>query len=359
MKDYLKNKYRYLKKLSIIKWIGIRYKYLKGIIIAYLKREKIELKKKKQAYVMLAANYNNLGDIAITKSQEEFLKKNLPKDYEVIVIPFNETYKKALSIKQNKNDKTIITLIGGGNSGTLYEFIEEYRRFILKFFKNFKIISFPQSVFFDSEDKTYKKEFVKLCKNCKNLTLIARERRSYEIYKSLNLSKTRILLVPDIVFTLDIPKIKENRKGISYIFRNDKEKEINQKVENEIIEVSKKYYSEYSFNDTCDINIKGNGYKELEKFITSLMRKELVVTDRLHGMILSYITDTPCISLDNNNHKIESTYKTWLSSQNLVYMSDDSCEVINFIKKIKKGEKKDLSNKYNILIESLVEENGR
>lgn len=43
-------------------------------MIAYTEQEAIEFKKKKQAYVMLVANYNNLGDIAITKEQESFLK---------------------------------------------------------------------------------------------------------------------------------------------------------------------------------------------------------------------------------------------------------------------------------------------
>ena len=40
-------------------------------------------------------------------------------------------------------------------------------------------------------------------------------------------------------------------------------------------------------------------------------------------MILAYITNTPCIALDNNNHKIGSIYKTWLKEQSLIFMSDD------------------------------------
>lgn len=39
-------------------------------------------------------------------------------------------------------------------------------------------------------------------------------------------------------------------------------------------------------------------------------------------MILAYITNTPCIALDNN-HKIGSIYKTWLKEQSLIFMSDD------------------------------------
>ena len=338
----------------LIDLLKIKYKYLKGLKIAYFQREDIVLKKNKQAYIMLAANYNNLGDIAITKAQEEFLKKNLPKDYEIIIIPHDETYKKYLAIKKNLNKDTIITLIGGGNSGTLYEFIEEPRRFILKFFRKCKIISFPQSVVYDSNDKVYREEFIKLCDKCKNLTLIAREKISYEVYKNLLKDKVKILLVPDIVFTLEIANKMYKREGISYIFRNDREKNISDMKEERIINISKKYYSDYSFNDTCNVNIKGNGYEELDNFISVILKKEIIVTDRLHGMILSYVTGTPCIALDNNNHKISSTYETWLSSQALIYMNDDICKIENFIKTKKKGEKDNLSEKYIPLINSLL-----
>lgn len=338
----------------LIDWLKIKYKYLKGLKKAYFQRENIVFQKNKQAYIMLAANYNNLGDIAITKAQEEFLKKNLPNDYEIIIIPHDETYKKYLAIKKNLNKDTIITLIGGGNSGTLYEFIEEPRRFILKFFKECKIISFPQSVVYNSDNKIYKEEFISLCTKCKNLTLVAREKKSYKVYKNLLKDKINILLVPDIVFTLDVENKICKRKGINYIFRNDMEKNISEKKEKKVIDISKKYYSDYSFNDTCNVNITGNGYEELDEFISIILKKELVITDRLHGMILSYVTDTPCIALDNNNQKISSTYETWLSSQSLVTMDDEIYKIEKFLENKKKGEKRDLKEEYIPLINSLL-----
>ena len=186
----------------IITWIKIKLLYFKAILVAIFKHEKIKISKSKQAYIMLAANYNNLGDIAITYAQEQFLKQHLPLDYEVIVIPYDKTFKVYFSLKKLINHDTIITLIGGGNSGTLYEFIEYPRRFILKHFKNTKIISFPQSVYNDA-NKTgslYKKKFVKLCLKCKDFTLIARESLSYDRYIEMFGNSGNILLVPDIVF---------------------------------------------------------------------------------------------------------------------------------------------------------------
>ena len=49
-------------------------------------------------------------------------------------------------------------------------------------------------------------------------------------------------------------------------------------------------------------------------------------------MILSYISNTPCIALDNNNHKIKSTYETWLNNQTLIFMSNDLEQINEYLK---------------------------
>ena len=46
---------------------------------------------------------------------------------------------------------------------------------------------------------------------------------------------------------------------------------------------------------------------------------QLVVTDRLHGMIFSLIMGTPCIVLGNNHHKVKATYATFKDCKYLQY----------------------------------------
>ena len=53
--------------------------------------------------------------------------------------------------------------------------------------------------------------------------------------------------------------------------------------------------------------------RELERKWREFCGAELVITDRLHGMIFACITSTPCIVLDNYNHKIRNFYRSWLS----------------------------------------------
>ena len=93
-----------------------------------VKSEKIPLNNtKKKIYIFLAANYGNFGDIAITYAQREYLTKILP-DYEIIEIPASKFYNYYRFLKKNITKHDIITIVGGGNLGNLYENINQYEK---------------------------------------------------------------------------------------------------------------------------------------------------------------------------------------------------------------------------------------
>ena len=72
--------------------------------------------------------------------------------------------------------------------------------------------------------------------------------------------------------------------------------------------------------------------KELNKLLNLFCNSKLVITDRLHGMILCAITNTPCLALDNRNGKVSGVYEKWLKgkcSVNLVKPDDITKELIN------------------------------
>ncbi len=312
MNCYWKNTI-YIKKKVITKFIKSRLKKSKVVFDV----------KKKYAFIFLAADYNNLGDIAITYAQHLFLANNLP-GYEIIEIPVGQTYSYMESIKKLPKENVLITLIGGGNNGTLYEFIEEPRRFILREFRNYKIVSFPQTILFEDSDEgnPYKDAFIKTCKRCSDLTLVAREEFSYDSYKKI--VENTILLTPDIVFSLcgsvNIP-CDRRENWIACILRDDKEKAVKMSEQEDAIE--KVLHNKYILRnmDTCDIVYNVDKKAIITNYLTELSKAHLAITDRLHGMIFCYITKTPCVVLENNNHKIRSTFETWLSDQNFIILS--------------------------------------
>lgn len=330
----------------------------------YFKRKKINYTSKKdKIFVMLSANYNNLGDIAITLSQKQYLEDKYGSHYEIIEIPVEDTYKCYLDMKKNITDNSIITLIGGGNDGSLYDFIEEPRLFILKKFNDYKIISFPQSVMFENTQSGnyYLKKYRLLASKCDNYTIVAREKKSYDRYLSYNIN-SKLLLVPDIVFYFDRGN-SNDRDGICIIMRDDKEKSINANFQASILRYLKENEFKYDIKDTCSISINNNREEVLNSYCQNLSTKKLVITDRLHGMILSYVTNTPCIVFNNNNDKIKSTYETWLTKQNLIYLVEtESLEeikkIINKINDNKKNDRMDLKDCYRDL-EQAIQGDGK
>lgn len=281
---------------------------------------------KKYAFIFLAADYNNLGDLAITISQQNFLQDTIGTQYIIIKVYESETFDWISEIKTLPIQNVLITLIGGGNSGSIYDFIERPRRYLLRTFRKYKIISFPQTIYYDDSERSMaiKEEFARLVNRCDDLTLIAREKRSEQVY--LSITNTRVLLTPDIVFSYKkyiTQNVNRNPGAVALILRGDKEKLMTSTFQYDLIRLCEKKFDIVKYMDTCDIKYHDDNTQELlNDYFKKLQTVSLVITDRLHGMILSYITDTPCIVFLNNNWKIESTYETWMQDQDIVHVFD-------------------------------------
>ena len=158
-------------------------------------------KEDKKVFVALSADYGNIGDIGITIAQIKILQDIFP-NRKIIELPMFGLYDYENDINTILNDDDICTIIGGGNFGNTYIEAEERRRFIIQTFKNNKIVAFPQSISFFNDINGQKelKKSIDIYGSHNNLTILAREEKSYNIIKSN--FKNDIHLVPDIVFYL-------------------------------------------------------------------------------------------------------------------------------------------------------------
>ncbi len=335
------------------------YEYIK----TYLCPKKVDLEidnKKKTVYIFLSPDYPNLGDVAIYYAQRKFIEENYP-TCNIIEIPISKTYDYIKSIKKVMKSSDIITLIGGGNFGDLYPIADYARLFIIKTFKNNKIIAFPQSFGFSNTPygKRRLQKTKKVIEKNQNVILFARENKSFDLMKE-NFLNTKIKLCPDIVLSLDKSKQNE-RKNITFALRNDAEKSLEKEQEEKLIKYFKEKYENILFQDTTmPINEfkEQEKFKYLEKVIEVFSTSRLVITDRLHGMIFCYITKTPCIVFSNNNHKIISTYYTWLKNCNFIKFSSNisltSIEALTEeLLNLKKIERIELKEKYDCLEKTL------
>lgn len=279
---------------------------------------------KNQIYIFLAADYGNLGDVAITYAQTKFLETNT--NSQVIEIPISQSLEGLWFVKKNIKPGDIVTTVGGGNMGELYDQIEYIRQLVFKFFPDNKIISFPQTYDFTDTNEG-QKALAKARKYYaipKDLTLVAREKVSYELMKT-NFPQARVILTPDIVLSLDESEPKIKREGALICLRNDKEKSLSDEQNTYIIDQVKAKYDQVEYYDT---HIGGSNLslakrkEELNKIWSSFRGAELVITDRLHGMIFCYITQTPCIVFQNNNHKVLGTYD-WIKQNDFVRLMEE------------------------------------
>lgn len=308
---------------SLIKILYIKYRFClkkwqtKSIVDKYN-----SLSDKKKCFVFLAADYGNLGDVAITYAQEHFLKQHFP-EHEIVDVPISKTLSHLKTIKSICTPKDIVTIVGGGNMSDLYFDIELLRQMVVKAFPNYRIISFPQTMFFSNTvaGRYLKKQARKTYSSHSQLTIAAREKWSYMTMKEM---LPHSLLLPDIVMTLDEREPKVVRKGVTLCLRNDAESTLSNDFKTEMRTRLSENYDVVNYD--THINQGGLSLKEreneLNKIWSQFRESEWVITDRLHGMIFAFITCTPCIVLPNNNYKIEGCYR-WIKDCGYIHFIDD------------------------------------
>lgn len=283
---------------------------------------------KKKVVIFLAGFYANLGDLAITYAQREFLREMYP-DREIILVPSTETYTSMKTLKKIINKDDIITLIGGGNMSDLYWSLESARLFVIKNFKKNKIISFPQTVSFSDTEKGRKCLDIskKVYSKHQNIVFFLRENNAFKRFKKY-FPTVKCELCPDMVLSLKKTEPRMERNQVVCCLRNDGESYITGAQRKAIITQMRKDFDNVILRDTVDVSVdectEALFEETLHNFWGMLRSSKVVVTDRLHCMIFCVITGTPCVAIDNSNKKISGVYNEWLGEINWVKFATDS-----------------------------------
>lgn len=270
---------------------------------------------KPHAFIFLAADYGNLGDLAITEAQKNFLEAELS-DHEVIEVPISQTLSGIKTLKKRIRPHDLITLIGGGNTGDLYDDIQYLRELVIAAFPSNRIISFPQTIEFS--DTSYGQWALKRAKRVfsshKQLTLLARDSKSAQLASELFYS-TPVFAAPDIVLSLSlISKQSRVRSGCLVALRDDLERHPSTPGRDSIQEQLSSF-GPVRMVDTHVGDIRLNPHERHDALIRvwdSFAESEVVVTDRLHGMIFSVITGTPCVVINSQTGKVFQFLHDWL-----------------------------------------------
>ena len=301
------------------KIIPINFRYW---LIEHIFKKNIDLSPGKRAFIFLYADYGNIGDIAISKAQELFLSAHCP-GYSVVAVPISKTRQSIRSIMRQVKNDDIITIVGGGNMGSMYPDIEALRQLVIQRFPENPIVCFPQSLDWDGsrESDADLERIASVYSKHRNLTVFARESVSYEKLRTLFSTSTHVKVSysPDIVLSLKSDDINVHapteRGRVLLCLRNDKERLVSDGERAAIEAAVTNCGEQYAWTDT---HVDKSCMDEADSLhlLTAKLREftssKLVITDRLHGMILSVIAGTQCIVLPNTNHKIRQTYTDWL-----------------------------------------------
>ena len=325
----------------------------------YLKRvrEKYHLENEKRTfYIIGTPNHCNLGDYAIGVAEKELLKSMFPND-NIVSVNMTEFGQDIAGIRELCKKEDIFILTGGGNLGNIYMDDENIRRRIITMFPEHEIYLFPQTMEFtnDEQGKTEQNLSKQVYSSHKHMHLSAREAVSRERMETL--FEKEVFLLPDVVLTYPV-KIQETiREGIYLCFRNDREKKVTQEeIEALRKELEEKYAEVNDFdtvnNSIIDPTLFGKAFKEL---LFQFKGAECIVTDRLHGMVLAAITETPCVVFSNNNHKVKGVYE-WVKELPYIAFAEDTTEIAKQIRIVCEKKPEYDANRYkNEFIEFLAD----
>lgn len=283
-------------------------------------------KRGKTIYIITSPEYGNLGDHAIAESEIEYLNKRFS-NYFLQEVPDSMFNKQIIGILKNLSRDDIICLIGGGNFGVLYPEIEYNRRYLISRCGKCPILMFPQSSVWG--DNWYEKKQLarsaQIYEKNDKLVLMARDKRTFHLMKEN--FRNDIYLMPDIVLTMNKSSTltNYNKREVLLCFRNDVEKTLSRDIIETIKQIiNKKGYiirtidtETYKHIPRCERS------KSLSDIIATFANCRCVITDRLHGMIFSTVTGTPCLAFDNSTKKVSGVANEWVNNDCIILYDPD------------------------------------
>lgn len=292
-------------------------------------------------FIFSTPHYGNLGDRALTVGEDAFIKTYFP-DYTIVHVPLNILNKFFLSkVKNIISEKDKISFQAGGNFGSLYPGIHRIQEMAIAALKEFPVVVFPQTVYYgnDTTSQAMLKKTKHVYQSCPNLTLTLREKVSYDFVKK-NFPKTKALLIPDMV--LNVPEFHTDmqRNGALICLRNDAEATLSDEDYSKLLAIVRNRFEQLEESDTHVYYALSDEEAEIQLHLlwSKMAASEIVITDRLHGMVFAALTKTPCVCIMSKSHKIKGCYE-WIKNLEYIALVEHPDQLKSAIEKVISVEK--------------------
>ncbi|EEB06382.1 pyruvyl transferase Pvg1 [Schizosaccharomyces japonicus yFS275] len=279
----------------------------------------------KYAAIINFPDYPNKGDSAIYVGERELLK-DLGIETVYMCASLNDYSREALQNSLEGKDPKLVAMAfqGGGNFGDLYPDHQALRMQVARDFPDIRIVSFPQSIWFNSED--YLNQTREVYSAHSDLRLAARDRESYGRGVNYFGLTNDLALVPDIVFYLGPhPELRNQEVTTDVLVLARRDNEGGQKHGNEQLYTSQFSAANltYRIDDWLDWDPPSATdpeatfeQKGLDRYYAGtefLARSNYLIADRLHAHVLSLLLGIPHVVVETSKMgKVRQYHYTWL-----------------------------------------------
>ena len=301
--------------------------------VASVKRKARRSAKKygKSIFMMGTPVHGNLGDQAIVLAEKSFLTENGFPKKQIIEIDNEILIHRFSNIKTVIDPKDLLIVDGGGNLGILWPNEDKKIAEIISAFSSNKIIVFPQSCFYDTNlqfSAFLHANNVDLYSKNSKVSFFLRDLNSYKTFTSMYPAQ-EAALCPDIV--LFMPRRKSRRKkNVIYLCKR-KDKESNGSFPSaDVISASFGSAFKVKYIDTVvrkKVDARNRAHI-VGRLIKKLSYASFVVTDRLHGAIFSFLSETKCFCFDNRSGKVKGVTR-WIKDDSLTFCNSASDIVLD------------------------------
>lgn len=284
-------------------------------------------------------HHSNLGDQAQTYCILEWIRRYLPRYQVCTTMLTTATGDHMYAIRQVFRKGDILLCHSGYHMTDLYYEKDVYEQ-VARNFPEEELRILPQTIFFQNQANA--DACAEVFNTHGKCTLLCRDALSYKTAEKL-FHGCRTQLYPDIVTSqigvFPVPQ-PENREGVLFCMRNDKEALYRKEQIAEIRQRIELSYPTSMSDTTVDMpaeRIAANRRQVLADTFADMAKYRVVVTDRYHGTIFSLVANTPVIVVNSADHKLSSGVKWFPESFcNHVFFAERLEDVPSMVEQIMK-----------------------
>jgi pyruvyl transferase EpsO len=271
-------------------------------------------------------NYPNVGDSAIYLGQLALLRA-IGVSRPVLVcdaLSYDET------VLRRAIGDGVILLTGGGNFGDLWPDAQHFRERVIAAFPKNPIVQLPQTVHFESKD--WARRARALVGAHRSFTLLARDEQSLDLARHEVGAES--VLCPDVAFCLGaLERASAPSRDLLWLMRSDKESASREFIEERVgprdwLDEEREPLRELSYHLAGPARSAIAGpiirpllartyvslaNRRLRRGLELLASGRAIITDRLHGHVLSLMMGIPHVLVGDRFGKLEGFHRTWTS----------------------------------------------